>query len=207
MSLAKSVDRGVRHDFADALDPSCARFFWALGVWRIARIHKPVQIRCTYSASRWHISRTSRNEATASKALTLCKLWHSTCPHVHSVVPRIFILCVGISTRFANGRGFIPRPLHFIAPYYHSASKFRAFHPRFIYNPAACEALLRSEDLMPITRREALLSATMLAAAGLPAMADAFPDAKKSPRRRAGIRRRAPNGGESDRAAFVPFRF
>jgi 4-hydroxymandelate oxidase len=33
---------------------------------------------------------------------------------------------------------------------------------------------------MPITRREALLSATMLAAAGLPAMADAFPDAKKS---------------------------
>ncbi len=32
---------------------------------------------------------------------------------------------------------------------------------------------------MPITRREALLSATMLAAAGLPAMADAFPDAKK----------------------------
>jgi hypothetical protein len=33
---------------------------------------------------------------------------------------------------------------------------------------------------MPITRREALLSATMLAAAGLPAMADALPRAKKS---------------------------
>jgi 4-hydroxymandelate oxidase len=33
---------------------------------------------------------------------------------------------------------------------------------------------------MPITRREALLSATMLAAAGLPAMADAVPGARKS---------------------------
>ncbi|HXN65446.1 MAG TPA: alpha-hydroxy acid oxidase [Candidatus Acidoferrales bacterium] len=33
---------------------------------------------------------------------------------------------------------------------------------------------------MPITRREALLSATMLAAAGLPVMANAFPEAKKS---------------------------